>query len=98
MTITYVPPCDCESITGLSVTLDGKTVFSAVTFNIASLGLDPSQDAFLGFTAATGDGFENQDILNWMFTAQINQQTGTPLNTTPKQTFGLQPTRKQHQE
>jgi hypothetical protein len=29
--------------------------------------------------------------LSWMFTAQINQQTGTSLNTTPKQTFVFTP-------
>jgi hypothetical protein len=89
--ITYVPPCDCPSPTGLSVMLDGKTVFSSVSFNVAGLGLDPSQDAFLGFTAATGDGFENHDILSWSFTAEINQKTGTPFNANPVQTFTFNP-------
>ena len=37
------------------------------SFNLNSIGLDPDGKAFVGFTAATGGGYENHDILNWTF-------------------------------
>jgi hypothetical protein len=86
MVITYTPPGECTECTTLRVTLDETQVLAAHV-DLASLGLDPSQDAFVGFTAATGAGEENQDILSWSFTSTQSQQTGTSINTTPTQTF-----------
>jgi hypothetical protein len=76
--ITYTPPpCECSNLT---VTLDDHLVLSA-SFDLASLGLsDANDNAFVGFTAATGAGFENQDILSWSFTATQSQQTGQTTN------------------
>jgi len=51
------------------------TVYSSLPISIASaLG---TNTAFVGFTAGTGAGFENQDILNWQF-ANTAQLTSTP--------------------
>jgi uncharacterized repeat protein (TIGR01451 family) len=91
--ITYTPPgsCEVEVCPGqLTIVLDAQQVLSS-SFDLASLGLDPSQDAFIGFTAATGLGFENQDILSWSFTSTQSQQMGTPINGTPTQTFTFNP-------
>jgi uncharacterized repeat protein (TIGR01451 family) len=75
--ITYTPPGDCTECLGtLAITLDSLPVLST-NFNLANLGLDPEQDAFVGFTAATGAGFENQDILSWSFNAS---QTGNTID------------------
>jgi hypothetical protein len=78
--ITYTPPSsDCiESCSGtLAITLDLLPVLTT-RLNLASLGLDTNQDAFVGFTAATGAGFENHDILSWWgSTANQNPQTVT---------------------
>jgi hypothetical protein len=74
--ITYTPP-DCGDCSGtLAITLDGLPVLTQ-NFDLASLGLDSNQDAFVGFTAATGAGTENHDILSWNFTANQNAQTQT---------------------
>ena len=57
--------------TNLQVALaDNSTVRPANIINSALnvsafLG---STSAFVGFTAGTGSGFENQDIINWQFT------------------------------
>ncbi len=37
-----------------------------------------SNTAFIGFTAGTGSGFENQDILNWQFTDSFAPIPGPP--------------------
>src|ERR1700686_1841021 len=61
----------------LAITLDLLPVLTT-GLNLASLGLDANQDAFVGFTAATGAGFENHDILSWWSsTANQNPQTVT---------------------
>lgn len=65
--VTYGLPCDgCQNLT---IQLDGQQIL-AVAFDLATLGLDSNDDAYVGFTASTGGGFENQDILSWNFTAQ----------------------------
>jgi lectin family protein len=78
--ITYTPPsigCIEGPCSGtLAMTLDGQAVLTTA-FNLASLGLDANRDAFVGFTAATGAGDENHDILSWSFTANQSAQTQT---------------------
>ena len=65
--VNYQLPCDgCQNLT---VQLDGQQVL-AVGFDLATLGLDANDDAYVGFTASTGGGYENQDILSWSFSAQ----------------------------
>jgi hypothetical protein len=78
--ITYRPPPTpgdpCARETGalpnsdgcgsIVVVLDGTPVLT-VGFNLGSLGLDQSGDAFVGFTAATGALSELQNILSWNF-------------------------------
>jgi Legume lectin domain len=67
-TITYTPPVACNDTcpTNLTVTLDNKIVLS-VRVDLGTLVLDSSDDAYVGFTASTGAGDENQDILSWSF-------------------------------
>jgi hypothetical protein len=50
----------------LSVYLDGGDVLTSAV-ELATV-LDAQGAAYLGFTASTGNGFENHDILNWSFT------------------------------
>jgi Legume lectin domain/MBG domain/Abnormal spindle-like microcephaly-assoc'd, ASPM-SPD-2-Hydin len=62
--VKYQLPCPgCQNLT---VQLDGQQVL-AVSFDLATLGLDANDDAYIGFTAATGGGFEDHDILSWTF-------------------------------
>ncbi|HML16034.1 MAG TPA: L-type lectin-domain containing protein [Bryobacteraceae bacterium] len=51
----------------LSVFLDRAEVLSAPVD--LSLVADAAGEAYAGFTASTGDGFQNHDILTWSFTA-----------------------------
>ena len=73
VTITFNPnpsPATCTNSAcpgRLDVILDGNDLFSGgVPFDIASIGLT-SGDAFVGFTAGTGNGDDNQDILSFTF-------------------------------
>ena len=72
VTITYSGP----TTTLLDVIIDGVDLFpGGVSFNIASIGLASGNScsnclAWVGFTAATGGGDDNQDILSWTFTPQ----------------------------
>jgi len=51
------------------------TIYTGVPINLASfIG---GSTAYVGFTAGTGAGFEQQDILNWQF-ANTSTLTGTP--------------------
>jgi hypothetical protein len=56
--ITFRPPM-------LAVFLDGSKVLEAPVD--LSIVLDPQGSAWVGFTASTGGGHENHDILNWTF-------------------------------
>ena len=56
--IVYKPPV-------LSVSLDGPAVLST-TVDMAFVA-DREGASFVGFTASTGSGYENHDILNWKF-------------------------------
>lgn len=52
----------------LTVTLDSAGTVLTVPFDLGYLGLDANDDAYPGFTAATGGGNEDQDIESWSFT------------------------------
>jgi hypothetical protein len=58
--IEYLPPA-------LTVYLDGKRVLATAVDLSTVTGSDGT--AWAGFTASTGDGYENHDILNWSFAA-----------------------------
>lgn len=57
--IVFKPPI-------LTVSLDGVEVLSAPVD--LSLVADPSGQAYVGFTASTGDGYQDHDIISWSFT------------------------------
>ena len=86
-TIYYTPTvvaCNVESTCNLFVAIDGQLVLSAF-LNFSSLGLDANQDAFVGFTGATGGGGggnDNQDILSWSFDTVQTKTLGGPGTTT----------------
>ena len=62
----------------LDVMLDGVDLFPAgVPFDITTIGLT-SGTAYVGFTAGTGLGDDNQDILSWTFSPQGQTQTLQP--------------------
>jgi hypothetical protein len=90
--ITYVPPpgsgtCSSGSTPGvgacgtLTVLLDGHTVLVA-PFSLSNLGLDSNDDAFVGFTGATGGAWETQVVLSWIFGATVTQTFSTTEPTT----------------
>ena len=56
--ISYQPP-------SITVYLDGGQVLSAIADVSTVIGSDGF--AWAGFTASTGEGYENHDILNWSF-------------------------------
>jgi Legume lectin domain len=66
VTINYSGP----STTLLDVIVDNIDLFpGGIVFNMTTIGLN-SGNAWVGFTAATGGGDDNQDILSWTFTPQ----------------------------
>ena len=82
VTITYAPPNSTCGPAGTSpcptmdVIVDNNDLFPAtganpnpVFYSLNSIGLN-SGNAWVGFTAATGGGDDNQDILSWTFTPQ----------------------------
>jgi hypothetical protein len=81
MTINYSGP----STKLLDVILDNVDLFpGGVVFDLTTISLN-SGNAWVGFTAATGGGDDNQDILSWTFTpgsqtAVVNTQTQASLN------------------
>lgn len=67
VTITYSGP----ATTLLDVIVDGNDLFpGGIVVNLGTLLTLNSGNAYVGFTAATGGGDDNQDILNWTFTPQ----------------------------
>jgi Legume lectin domain len=65
----------------LDVILDNVDLFpGGVFFDLTTIGLN-SGSAWVGFTAATGGGDDNQDILSWTFTPQA--QTAVITTTAP---------------
>jgi hypothetical protein len=92
--VTYVPPanptagtCPIGSTSAtpgcgtLTVVVDGQSLL-VVPFNLAYLGLDATDDAYVGFTGATGGAFENQDVLSWTFGVTVVQPFNTSGPTT----------------
>jgi hypothetical protein len=79
-TITYTPSSlmTCGSnhtatCSSLDVILDGNDLFpGGVLFDLSTITLN-NGNAWVGFTASTGGGDNNQDILSWTFTP--NAQT-----------------------
>ena len=61
--IMYQPPI-------LTVVLDGKTVLAS-TVDLSTV-VDADGAAYVGFTASTGNGFENHDILNWSLRPDVS--------------------------
>jgi len=84
-TISYTPgTCGEFSCNFLVVIVDGVQVLST-PFDMSTLGLDANQDAYVGFTAATGDPTglnDNQDILSWSFDTAQTKTLGGPGTTT----------------
>lgn len=92
VTISYSGPTS----TLLDVILDGNDLFApsltgntydGVLFNLASIGLASGSScsnclAWVGFTAATGGGDDNQDILSWTFTPTAQTAVVTTTGTT----------------
>jgi Legume lectin domain len=76
VTITY----SGSSTTLLDVLVDNNDLFpGGVIFNLANIGLNAG-NAWVGFTAATGGGDDNQDILSWTFSPNTQSavtSTGT---------------------
>lgn len=56
--IEFVPPL-------ITVTLDGQTALRAPVDLARMVAADGT--AFIGFTASTGEGYENHDIVDWRF-------------------------------
>lgn len=52
----------------LSVFLDDSATPALEAVVDLSIVVDPQGDAWVGFTASTGGGYENHDILDWSFT------------------------------
>lgn len=80
--IDYNPNSNCggDSCSLLTVSLDGTNVLSTQISLGAEMTLNDG-NAFVGFTSATGEEFENHDILNWTFTPHSPMTIG-PLHTT----------------
>lgn len=64
--VEYQPPA-------LTIYLDGKHVLSTAVDLSSVLGPDGS--AWIGFTASTGGGYENHDILSWSFLGRAVSST-----------------------
>jgi hypothetical protein len=78
VTITYSGP----GSTLLDVFVDGNDLFpGGIVVNLATLLNLNGGNAYVGFTAATGEGNDNQDILNWTYTPQAES---TVVSTTTK--------------
>lgn len=86
-TISYDPAGGAcgESTCNLFLTVDGQLVL-ATPFDMSTLGLvDANQEAYVGFTAATGGSGgndDNQDILSWSFNTVQTKTLGGPGTTT----------------
>jgi hypothetical protein len=61
--IAYKPPI-------LTVVLDGRTVLTS-SVDLSTV-VDADGAAYAGFTASTGNGFENHDILNWSLRPHVS--------------------------
>jgi Bacterial lectin len=66
----------------LTITLDNQPVLS-VPFSLSYLGLDANQDAYAGFTGATGGAWELQNVTAWTFIASTPGVTPVVNNNIP---------------
>ena len=87
-TIDYQPPPDCGECLGvLRVILDGTDLFpNGIGVDLSTLLSLDNGTAWVGFTGATGDVIENNDILSWSFTPHTSTtitQNISPGVTTP---------------
>ena len=89
VTVTYTPstlsncgPNQTSSCSSIDVILDGTDLFpnGGVLFDLTTIGLN-SGAAWVGFTAATGGGDNNQDIQSWTF--MPGSQSGTISTAAP---------------
>ncbi|MGA3211079.1 MAG: L-type lectin-domain containing protein, partial [Terriglobales bacterium] len=89
VTITYAPPPAGNGPGSLNVILDNTILFPAtgVPVNLSTLLSLANGNAWAGFTAATGGGNDNQDILSWTFTPQAQS---TVVSTNGQSTFSYQ--------
>jgi hypothetical protein len=85
-----------QSCSTLDVIIDGTDIFNGpVLFDMATI---TSSTAYLGFTAGTGGGSDNQDILSWIYTPPaaftfnggFTQGTPTGYNFSAQQTTSNQ--------
>jgi len=88
-TISYTPPLSGSGPGALDVILDGIDLFpgGGVAFDMTSIGLTNSNTAWVGFTAATGGGDDNQDILSWTFAPPSQSQAGPVAPGAPPTSF-----------
>jgi hypothetical protein len=83
--VVYVAPttsgsCPPGSTSGtpgcgtLSISVDTMTTpVLSVPFSLNYLALDANDDAYVGFTGATGSGDQDQDVLSWTFDGLVTQ-------------------------
>ena len=85
-TVSYSVGATCKTApcSTLDVVLDGVDLFpGGVPFDITTIGLANSS-AYVGFTAGTGDGDDEQDIESWTFSSSQTQSgTVTPTQSNP---------------
>lgn len=70
--VVYKPPI-------LSVLLDQAIAPVLVSTADLSTVIDSDGKAYVGFTASTGAGFENHDILSWSFTAGLKTEVSSNI-------------------
>jgi uncharacterized repeat protein (TIGR01451 family) len=82
VTIDYLPPVNCVECSGiLRVNLDGTDLFpNGVAVDLATLLSLDNGTAWAGFTGATGDLIENNDILSWTFTPHTSTTITQTVN------------------
>ena len=90
--IEYTSPIECDCGGKLQVTLDGTDLFTIgnenqiTSLDLASLlALGEGGTAWVGFTAATGDAVESNDILSWTFTPHVSETI--TINNLPANVF-----------
>jgi len=68
ITVNYLPPGNCLSnCNNLSVYFNSTLIVQATVDIVQQLNLTSGTGAYLGFTAATGNFVQNNDIISWSF-------------------------------
>ncbi len=80
--IEFVPPL-------LTVTIDGQTAVRSPV-DLARM-VAPDGTAFIGFTASTGEGYENHDILDWRFDSRAPVSVSSSISFAPVAQFDCLP-------